>query len=250
MVVYVNALRPQLSHLHYSPTVEPDSRLLARCTKHGLSMHQRSNFARQSFALCGMADDHGASHIDSSPDVETPAGQSINPSILSPPDFPHRTMLLMPTSAPGTAASNSNGKRPLNTISNGLDEVIDLTGSTDPDTSLKPRQDYPPQHSPRKWVHLDQERGRAGHAWLNKHFRAFVDNAKPSPQLLHAPLHMANDYAWHLPILTRMYWWSRYAKPNHSRLRPAFNDDLSLPLIPGSSLDHKLATNLPHRAMQ
>lgn len=63
----------------------------------------------------------------SSPDVsgdDNAARTPDNPSssFLSPPNSQHRTQV-MPTAATGSSIANSNGKRPIQTISNGVDDM-------------------------------------------------------------------------------------------------------------------------------
>ncbi|KAK3116495.1 hypothetical protein LTR53_003099 [Teratosphaeriaceae sp. CCFEE 6253] len=99
-------------------------------------------------------------------DVVTPAGQIINSAILSPPDSQHHDPADM------LAGANSNGKRPLNTISNGT-EVVDLVGAANGATEGKGKaraviQDFPPRThgaSGYTWSKLEDE---PGYAWLNK----------------------------------------------------------------------------------
>jgi hypothetical protein len=63
---------------------------------------------------------------EDSDDMEatTPVNQIANPTaaLTSPPDSQHRGRS-MPTSASGASIANSNGKRPLQTISNGHDDM-------------------------------------------------------------------------------------------------------------------------------
>ncbi|KAK3113941.1 hypothetical protein LTR53_008241 [Teratosphaeriaceae sp. CCFEE 6253] len=118
-----------------------------------------------------MADNDSDSHVDSPPsdaeDVATAAGQIINSASLSPPDSQHHNPADM------LAGPNSNGKRPLNTISNGMEEVIDLAGAADETTERKGKaravvQDFPPRThgaSGYTWSKLEDE---PGYAWLNK----------------------------------------------------------------------------------
>ena len=54
-------------------------------------------------------------------DHDTPASQQLpDPATLSPPPSQPRGM---PISASGSSVANSNGKRPLNTISNGAEDA-------------------------------------------------------------------------------------------------------------------------------
>ena len=79
------------------------------------------------------ADPEGDSHMLSSPDssspepatTRTPVRRSLVPNTLSPPDSQPRRAHPpnMPTVAPGASGANSNGKRPLQTISNGNDDA-------------------------------------------------------------------------------------------------------------------------------
>jgi len=112
--------------------------------------------------------------IDSSPEAEsdlmTPLEQTINTSILSPPDSQHghdhqtRFTSAMPTSASGATSANANGKRPLYTISNGADDTIrTMSGNAG-----KAKADFPPKTHPSSgytWARIEEE---PGYAWLNK----------------------------------------------------------------------------------
>ena len=116
------------------------------------------------------ADNDGDSQMvssgeDSDPEVnrdQTPAGQTTSSSFLSPPDSQSRSA--MPTAAPGSTLANANGKRPLNTISNGADDVEELVAMA----NGKARQDFPVrthQASGYSWSRADEE---PGYHWMNK----------------------------------------------------------------------------------
>lgn len=81
-----------------------------------------SDLSQAGTRLPTMADKMDVSSPESSGEsVATPKEQLIASSgALSPPDSQQRTM---PTSASGSSLANSNGKRPIQTISNGNDEV-------------------------------------------------------------------------------------------------------------------------------
>ncbi|TKA65194.1 hypothetical protein B0A55_09853 [Friedmanniomyces simplex] len=156
-----------------------------------------------------MADNDGDSHMDSPPelfdleDVQTPADQLIpDPSILSPPDSQHRSAIEMPTSAPGVVGANSNGKRPLNTISNGGDEdpnaVIDLTAAA-PTIQLgngKARaaggQDFAPKtHQPSGYT-WDKHEDEPRYAWMSK--KAQDERQRAREGLVHKDSVVGNRY--------------------------------------------------------
>lgn len=92
--------------------------------------------------------------------AQTPLAESS--SVLSPPDSQQRNTRSsnMPAAASGSAIANANGKRPLNTISNG--DVEDGTRSID-----QPRREFPTKThaSGYKWDRAEDE---PGHAWLTK----------------------------------------------------------------------------------
>lgn len=116
---------------------------------------------------------------DEESDRFTPATQTTNPAILSPPDSQHRDTHAMPTSAPGVAGANANGKRPIQTISNGADELAAMTGVG----VTKVRQDFPPkthQLSGYTWSRVEEE---PGYAWTNK--KAVDEMHRAWDQLLH-----------------------------------------------------------------
>ena len=96
--------------------------------------------------------------VSSPEDSDSELNQTMQTSILSPPDSQHRSA--MPASASGSAGANANGKRPINTISNGAEEVEEL--------GQKPRQEFPTKTHERsgyKWSRAEDE---PGYAWLNK----------------------------------------------------------------------------------
>jgi hypothetical protein len=117
------------------------------------------------------ADNDGDSHMASSPESEseqtTTTSISVNPAdtqLLSPTDPQRPTSAAntsMPAAVSGTAGANANGKRPLNTISNGLDdeeEEYDKMG----------KQDFPPKvHQPSgySWTRAEDA---PGNAWESK----------------------------------------------------------------------------------
>lgn len=97
-------------------------------------------------------------------DISTPQAQITNTSILSPPDSQHRETRTMPASASGSSIANSNGKRPIQTISNGNDDMDELAAMA----NGKARQDLPVkthQSSGYQWQRAEDE---PGYAWLNK----------------------------------------------------------------------------------
>ena len=99
-------------------------------------------------------------------DTQTPLQNSTsNIQILTPDSQsqPLRQTSNMPISPTGLAGANSNGKRPINTISNGADDVEDLASSG------KPRQqDFPPKVHERSGYVWEREEDAPGYIWLNK----------------------------------------------------------------------------------
>lgn len=71
----------------------------------------------------------------------------------------------MPTSASGSAIANANGKRPINTISNGADESEHLAAMH---ANGKPRQEFPTKTHERSGYTWSREEDAPGYAWLNK----------------------------------------------------------------------------------
>ncbi|CAK4031568.1 Hypothetical predicted protein [Lecanosticta acicola] len=95
-------------------------------------------------------------------EVETPL-ENPSSSILSPPDSQHRERT-MPTSASGSSIANSNGKRPIQTISNGNDDVEELAAMA----NGKARQEMPTKThaaSGYTWIRAEDE---PGYSWRNK----------------------------------------------------------------------------------
>jgi len=119
---------------------------------------------------------------DSDHDLATPAARTTHPTatILSPPDSQYRIQANMPISAPGLAGANANGKRPIQTISNGTeDDGHNLAAAT----TGKARQEFPPQtHAPSgyTWSRTEDE---PGYAWMNK--KALDESHRAWDQLVH-----------------------------------------------------------------
>ena len=154
-----------------------------------------------------MADNDGDSHMDSPPslsdaeDVETPAAQIISSAILSPPDSQHRSVA---PEMPGTSApaANSNGKRPLNTISNGADEAIDLTGEAK--GKSRAHQDFPPRtHGPSGYTWSRHE-DEPGYAWVNK--KALDEQHRAWEGVVHRDLMIKSESSC-LPNQALGVWW-------------------------------------------
>ncbi|KAK0906898.1 hypothetical protein LTR02_005732 [Friedmanniomyces endolithicus] len=151
-----------------------------------------------------MADNDGDSHMDSPPDLfdledVTPDNTITDPAIVSPPDSQQGGATDMPTSAPG---ANSNGKRPLNIISNGAEEdgnaANDLTGAaTTPHSSTgKGRAAGGPDFAPKihqqsgyTWEKLEDE---PGYAWLNK--KAQDERQRAFDGMVHKDCVVGNRY--------------------------------------------------------
>lgn len=105
------------------------------------------------------ADNDAEGQLVSSPedsDAQTPQAQS---TVLSPPDSQHRSA--MPTSL----SQNANGKRPINTISNGADDSEELAAMH---ANGKPRQEFPAKTHDRSGYTWNREEDAPGYAWLNK----------------------------------------------------------------------------------
>lgn len=122
------------------------------------------------------ADHDGDSRMASSPDPSDDGNEPIkSSSILSPPESQHHDSQ-MPNVAPSTSA-NANGKRPLQTISNGIDDddseliVMGGGGPAAANGGGKARQDVSMkthQASGYSWALAEQE---PGYAWGNKKAR-------------------------------------------------------------------------------
>jgi len=149
------------------------------------------------------ADQDGDSRMASSPedsdnDLATPAEQLINPAstILSPPDSQHHHQA-MPTSAPGVSGANANGKRPIQTISNGTDDDLEILGGSSAAaaptaTGAKARQDFAPRtHKPSgyTWSRTEDE---PGHAWTNK--KALDENQRAWEALVHKDMMVKSEF--------------------------------------------------------
>lgn len=127
-----------------------------------------------------MADNDGDSQMVSSPEdsdvevlssqpnranIQTPLNQTAQPSaaLSSPPDSQHRNM---PTTAAG---SNANGKRPINTISNGTeDDTNEVTTINSANVNGKARQEFPTETHERSGYSWNRTEDKPGYSWLNK----------------------------------------------------------------------------------
>ena len=71
---------------------------------------------------------------------------------------------------PNVAGANSNGKRPINTISNGTDDVEheDTLAAMQTSSSAKPRQEFPTRTHERSGYTWSREEDAPGYAWGNK----------------------------------------------------------------------------------
>jgi hypothetical protein len=80
----------------------------------------------------------------------------------------------MPTSASGSAIANANGKRPINTISNGTDDTEELiamqTGANSAGAAGKgvARQEFPTKTHEQSGYQWNRAEDEPGHAWMNK----------------------------------------------------------------------------------
>jgi hypothetical protein len=77
----------------------------------------------------------------------------------------------MPTSATGAAIANANGKRPLNTISNGADEtdeVLAMQASGSAAGKVAVRAEFPTKTHERSGYQWNREEDTPGYAWMNK----------------------------------------------------------------------------------
>lgn len=138
---------------------------------------------------------------DSEPTQQTTPKETAfdpSPTSLSSPDSNHSARRTMPSAAAGSNGANSNGKRPINTISNGHDDLegraraSTLTHVCEPtmadrvtelaamgnnggklrtdhtDIAAAPQQQHPPKThaaSGYEWTRVEDE---PGYAWTNK----------------------------------------------------------------------------------
>jgi hypothetical protein len=116
------------------------------------------------------ADQDGDSQMISSPsssDLENAA------QTLSPADSQYNARSAMPTSASGSAIANANGKRPINTISNGADETDEILGMRTSANGAnaaagKAKADFPTKTHERSGYQWNRTEDEPGYAWLNK----------------------------------------------------------------------------------
>lgn len=154
------------------------------------------------------ADQDGDSQMLSSPSENsdngpgTPQGQTMlssSSSILSPPSSgsqPHETRGSNPTSAPSASIANSNGKRPLQTISNGLDE--ELPGAGTASTANAERLvDHPAAKTVVGGYSYTRAEDAPGWSWLNK--KALDEYHRAVDGLVHQEIHVGSASS---PILS------------------------------------------------
>ena len=93
----------------------------------------------------------------------------------------------MPTSASGAAIANANGKRPINTISNGTDDTEELiamqTGANGAGAAGKARQEFPTKTHERSGYQWNRAEDEPGHAWMNK--KALDEYHRAADALVH-----------------------------------------------------------------
>lgn len=139
------------------------------------------------------ADNDGDSQMLSSPsdsETQTPTSQSqslANSTLLSPPELHSRL-----TAAPG---ANANGKRPINTISNGVDDAEDLLGSGHLAAAAgggKGRAEYAPRTHERSGYTWSREEDAPGHAWLSK--KALDEYHRAADVLVHRDLMVKGEF--------------------------------------------------------
>lgn len=120
------------------------------------------------------ADHDGDSQMLSSPSdsdteqIQTPLAQTTTSSsnILSPPDSQHRSNTSMPTSTSGSTIANANGKRPINTISNGAED--DEQAPTIQNGGGKARAEFATKTHERSGYSWNRAIDEPGYAWMNK----------------------------------------------------------------------------------
>ncbi|KAF2484286.1 hypothetical protein BDY17DRAFT_352810 [Neohortaea acidophila] len=138
------------------------------------------------------ADNDGDSQMLSSPsdsETQTPTSQSqslANSTLLSPPELHNRL-----AAAPG---ANANGKRPINTISNGTDDADDLlaSGPSAAAAGGKARPEYAARTHERSGYTWSREEDAPGHAWLSK--KALDEYHRAADVLVHRDLMVKGRY--------------------------------------------------------
>ncbi|KXT06421.1 hypothetical protein AC578_6069 [Pseudocercospora eumusae] len=130
---------------------------------------------------------------NSDEEITTPVEQTANTAqVLSPPDSQHRetrssSSTNMPTSASGSSIANSNGKRPLQTISNGADDMEELQAMA----NGKARADQVVKTHPSGYQ-FSRVEDEPGYAWLNK--KAQDEYQRAWDQLTHKDAMVKNRF--------------------------------------------------------
>lgn len=121
--------------------------------------------------------DHDSQMLSSPSDsdadnTQTPIAQAS--SVLSPPDSQQRATRSsnMPTAASSSAVANANGKRPLNTISNGVEDGENGARPMD-----QPRREFPTKTHAASGYKWDRSEDEPGFAWLSKKARDEFERA-------------------------------------------------------------------------
>ncbi|KAF7187315.1 hypothetical protein HII31_11403 [Pseudocercospora fuligena] len=128
---------------------------------------------------------------NSDEETTTPINQTANTAqVLSPPDSQHRetrSNTNMPTSASGSSIANSNGKRPLQTISNGADDMEELQAMA----NGKARADQMVKTHPSGYQ-FSRVEDEPGYVWLNK--KAQDEYQRAWDQLSHKDVMVKNRF--------------------------------------------------------
>lgn len=142
------------------------------------------------------ADYEGDSQMHSSPDdseidTQTPTAQITNASDLqSPPNSQQRSTTDMPPAASGIAIANSNGKRPIQTISNGNDDLEEIATMA----NGKARAELPLQTHQQSGYSWRRHDDAPGYGWLNK--KAVDEYQRAYDGLVHRDLVVTRTYEW------------------------------------------------------
>jgi hypothetical protein len=136
-------------------------------------------------------DSHMLSSSESSPEVETPQKQvTVDPTTLSPPASQARGSMSSGATTTTAFGANSNGKRPLNTISNEIDderEELDTMAN-----NTKQRQDFPTKTHNRSGYTWSRSEDEPGFSWLNG--KAQDEAARAWETLVHKEAMVKNRY--------------------------------------------------------
>ena len=194
---------PQAPHMNFNP-------LQHYCLTYPLHTHQAPpKMSADHDGDSQMVSSPSDSELESNNRIKTPANPVQQQSTLSPPDSQHRSV--MPTSASGAAIANANGKRPLNTISNGADETEEVAAMQAGGSGVSgvsgagkaavrtDRAEFATKTHERSGYQWNREEDTPAYAWMNK--KALDEYHRAIDGLVHKEVMVRGEFTHGWPRL-------------------------------------------------